>query len=127
MNEAAGAFRKALLLVPAMGTPSQAEVKTALAFTYYALGESHEALDIRNQTYGRINPFSLALLHALLGEQDKAFIAFSQVQEWGSFSVEQIRYFFPEALAPLRNDKRFRELVAEINQSWGLLADGSLP
>ena len=127
MPEAVTAFHNALEIIPARGTPSQTEVKTALAFTYYSLGDHQWGLDYKEQIFGRIDPFPLGMLQALFGEIDEAFQTFNRVQDWTSFSTEFIRYLFPEVLAPLRNDKRFPDLIAKVNKAWGLNEDGSFP
>jgi len=46
-----------------------------------------------------------------LGDREEAFAALSQVRDWGQFSTESLRYFFPRELGPLRDDPRFADLV----------------
>ncbi len=120
LKEAVSAFQKTLSIVPVRGTPGQAEVKTSLAFTFFALGEPEFGRELKNQIFGRIDPFPLAMLQVLYGEMDKAFETFSRVQNWSSFATEKIRYFFPEVLAPLRKDKRYKGLIMQLNEAWGL-------
>lgn len=127
LTEAVMAFQNVLEIIPARGTPSHSEVKTALAITYYGLGDRQWGLDYKEQIFGRIDPFPLGMLQALFGELDEAFQTFNRVQDWTSFSTEFIRYFFPEVLAPLRNDKRYPQLIAHVNRSWNLKEDGSMP
>ncbi|AHM58696.1 transcriptional regulator [Flammeovirgaceae bacterium 311] len=127
LKEALEIFEQALYLASAMGTPSQAEVKIGLAFTYSALDEWGKVQEIRNQTYGRIDPFSLAMLQALQGELSEAFETFSRVEDWSSFSTEQLRYFFPDALNSFRTEPHYQKLISQLNLAWGLQANGSLP
>ncbi len=125
-EEAVSAFEKALSIIPSRGTPTQNEVNMALAFTYHALGNKEWGLELKNEIYGRIDPFPLAMLQVLFGELDEAFTTFKRVQDWSSFSTEIIRYFFPKALSSLKKDKRFLHLIANVNEAVGLPADGKL-
>ena len=98
--EAAAALRQALALVPPRGTPvRQAETAT--------------------------DPFSAGLMHAALGEIDAAFDAFEQVRAWGSHATEHIRYFFPDVLGPVRDDRRYVQLLRDVDQSWGVALPAS--
>lgn len=119
-EEAAGAFERTLSIIPGRGTPSIAEVKTALAFTKHALGDKKTGLQLKDDIYGRIDPFPLALLQALYGETDKAFETFARVEDWSSFSTETIRYFFPDVLSTLRKDRRYEDLLHKVNRAWRL-------
>ena len=125
-EDAVAAFQRALEIIPARGTPNHTEIKTALAFTYYVLGDHQWGLDFKDQILGRIDPFPLGMLQALYGEIEEAFQSFNRVQDWSSFSTEFIRYLFPEVLTPLRKDKRFPDLIARINRAWGLKEDGRI-
>ena len=125
-SEAISAFQNALAIIPVRGTPNHTEIKTALAFSYYALGDRQWGLEFKEQIFGRIDPFPMGMLQALYGELDQAFESFSRVQDWTSFSTEFIRYFFPESLAALRDDNRFQELISHVNNSWGLTSDGKI-
>ncbi len=125
-EKAVRAFEKALEKIPARGTPNHSEVKTALAFTYHALGDHQWGVDFKEKLFGRIDPFPLGMLQALYGEIDEAFKTFERVKDWASFSTEFIRYLFPEALAPLRNDYRFPYLIGDLNKAWGLNEDGNI-
>lgn len=40
------------------------------------------------------------------------------VTDWGSFSEDFIRYFFPAVLGPLRADLRFDALIDAVERSW---------
>lgn len=125
-EEAVSAFEKTLTIIPSRGTPTRPEVNAALAFTYHALGNKEWGLELKNEIYGRIDPFPLAMIQTLFGQVDEAFNTFERVQDWSSFSTETIRYFFPEVFSSLRNDKRYQKLIAKVNEAWGLPADGKL-
>jgi len=76
--------------------------------------------------------FYRGLLHAALGDREAAFDAFRRVEGWSRSPLlgwpnVSLRYLYPGVLEPLREDPRYRELIQEINRSWGLDPDGSLP
>jgi hypothetical protein len=62
--------------------------------------------------------FPLGLIHAALGETDRAFSAFGGARRWESPATELIRYCFPDVLGPLRRDPRYEELLRELDRSW---------
>ncbi|NBC19363.1 MAG: hypothetical protein GVY18_18815 [Bacteroidetes bacterium] len=124
---AASSLRQALSLIPPQGTPTHAEVRAALALAHVVSGDDLRARELLDQIDGTDHPFSAGLVRAALGETDAAFDAFEQIHDWGSFETEHVRYFFPRALGPLRDDARYESLIQRVNQAWGLHADGSLP
>lgn len=69
-------------------------------------------------------PFWEAMVHAALGEERAAFEALREV-EWTTVLRWDLRVF--PAFDPLRDDPRYDELIREIDVSWGLNPDGSLP
>ena len=123
LKEAAAAFQKTLILIPARGTPTKTEVNTALAFTRHALGDYKWSLKLKDRVFRSIDPFSLGLLQTLNGERDEAFKTLSGVKDWTSFSTEIIRYFYPQVLSPLRKDSRYQELMHTVNSAWGFPED----
>lgn len=125
-EDAVSAFEKTLSIIPSRGTPTRSEVNVALAITYHTLGNKDWGRELINDIYGRIDPFPLAMLQALFGQVDEAFNTFGRVQDWSSFSTETIRYFFPEVLSSLREDRRYGKLIAKVNLAWGLPADGEI-
>jgi len=95
------------------------------AVTYVRMGDTTRAqalLDTLEQN-GE-SRYAQAEVHAMLGDPDAAF-ADLQAVEWAKFLAAELR--FGSALAPLRNDPRFQPLLREVNRTWGLKPDGSLP
>ncbi|WP_324721037.1 tetratricopeptide repeat protein [Salinimicrobium sp. HB62] len=119
-EEALFALKKTLPHALPLSTPSRAEVQTLMAFCYHALGNSEWGQNLKEEIHSRINPFPMAMLHALYDEKNAAFRSLENVQEWGSFSNEIIRYLFPKVFADLRKDERFTQLIGKINKAWGL-------
>lgn len=101
-------------------TPSRAEVQIVMAYSYQALGNEEYGRNLKEEIHSRINPFPAAMLQILHGDLDAAFESLDRVQTWGSFSAETLRYFFPEELKGLRNDKRYSKLIAKVDRSWRL-------
>ncbi|HVS03769.1 MAG TPA: protein kinase, partial [Thermoanaerobaculia bacterium] len=127
LAEASQALERSLALVPESGTPTRSEIHAALAVCLAAAGDEASARDQAGRVDAPASPFSAGLARASLGEIEQALLLFDQVAELHSPSVEELRYLFPEVLDPLRGEPRFRDLVARVNRSWGLQADGSLP
>lgn len=76
--------------------------------------------------------FAAGLVHAALGNRDRAFGAFAKVESWGgmptgAWPTLSMRYLYGDVLDPLRGDPRFGELQSEVNRNWGLEPDGSFP
>lgn len=111
--------------------PPAPRVTTAIA--QLASGDSVPARDLLSTLPESAEAlFYRGLLHAALGEQDAAFDAFRRIEGWARSPLlgwpnVSLRYLYPGMLGPLREDARYGELIREINRSWGLAPDGSLP
>lgn len=125
--DAVEALEEALSLARPGGSPSRAEVRAALAATLATAGDRSGARQHLAALERAADPFSLGLARAALGEEDAAFEAFRRVREWGSFETEHLRYFFPRALGPLRQDPRWEALIRDVDGQWGRDRDGGLP
>lgn len=125
--EAVAAFEEALSLTELRGTPSRSEVRAALAVSRAADGDEAGARELLGAISTADDPFSAGLVHAALGEVDRAFDAFDRLRDWGSFETEHARYFFPDILGSLRDDARYPKVLAAVNRSWGLEPDGRFP
>lgn len=68
--------------------------------------------------------YARAEVHAALGEVDAAFADLQKVK-WAKFLAAELRY--GSALASLRDDPRYKDLLRMVNRTWGLNPDGSLP
>jgi hypothetical protein len=67
---------------------------------------------------GAAHPFSRGCVLAALGDHDGAMDAFAHVRNWGSFSVDHYRYFFPTELGAIREDPRYARLGETIDLAW---------
>ena len=68
--------------------------------------------------------YARAEVHAALGQVDAAF-ADLQAVAWAKFLVAELRY--GPALDSLRDDPRYHQLIRQVNRTWGLNPDGTLP
>lgn len=80
------------------------------------------------------NPRNVALLHAVLGDEDRALEILDGLYPrdeipWDLDFTVFLRYdsYWPESLGPLREHPRYHALMRKINLHWGLNPDGSLP
>lgn len=123
--EARNALTHALSLGPPFENPSHAQLRAVLALTQAASGDPGEARRelsrIEEGGGAMADPFASGLVHAVLGERDEAFAAFGSVARWGPTETEQIRYFFPDVLGPLREDPRYERVLHDVDRSWGLV------
>ena len=121
-GEAESALAEAMRLVPPRGTPSHAEVRAVLALVQVAAGDRAAAREqlarIESESEGGEDGFPIGLIHAALGEMDRAFVEFGRVQRWESPATELIRYCFPEVLGSLRRDPRYEELLRDVDRGW---------
>lgn len=123
LSDAKAALNEALPLTPVRGTPTHAEIRAVLALAHAASGEHDRARHVLTGLADASAPCSEGLIHAALGDVDAALDAFDRVRDWSTFSTEFVRYFFPEALASLRDDPRFGRLLSELDRSWGMPAN----
>jgi TolB-like protein/Flp pilus assembly protein TadD len=128
-GEARAALTNALSLVPPEGrSPRRSQVWAVLGVVDVALGDREAASGLIGRLEASGDSFSAGLVHAALGDRDAAFLAFDRV-EWPAytFATEQLRYFYPELLGPLRRDARYPALVEEVDRSWGLVVEPENP
>jgi TolB-like protein/DNA-binding SARP family transcriptional activator/Flp pilus assembly protein TadD len=117
--EAESALEAAFRLVPPQGAPSHAEIHAVLAVIHLAADDRAAAHARLARIDGARHPFARGLVLAALADIDGAFTAFQRVRAWDSFSTEHFRYFFPDALAALRADPRYRRMRRELDVTWG--------
>ncbi len=91
-----------------------------LALARVATGDSASARELLGRLSEVGQPFSVGLVHAALGEEQAALLAFQEVGRWSSWPTIATRYLFPGVLGPLRRDPRYRQLLDEVDRSWGL-------
>ena len=95
-----------------------------LARALHAVGRGDEARRALEEIQGGSSPFFEGATLAVLGDVDGALDRFA-VAEWTPLHSFHLRY--DPALSRLRRDSRYPELLRDVNRSWGLAPDGSLP
>jgi tetratricopeptide (TPR) repeat protein len=92
----------------------------ARAFGRIALGDEAGARSRLALLQAAEAPFKVGLVYAALGEANAAFEALSSAAplEWDE--TLYLRYHRSSPLAGLREDPRFRELIRELDRSWGV-------
>ncbi len=121
-TEAKIAFDHTLKSVGEKGTPTNTEVRSCIALVYMQMGDQQKAVQILNKINKQSNFFCIGLINAALGKTEEAFRAFQNVEKWDQLSTTFMRYYFPNVLDPIRKDKRFEDLLREINKSWKTLS-----
>lgn len=121
---ARAALEGASAAVPFGGTPRHTEIQTleALCEPAEQRGSAVRArlAALESAPAPSRDAASIGLLRAALGDVDAAFDAFAAVRVWRDFAVENVRYFFPDILAPLRADPRYAALIRTIDSAWGM-------
>lgn len=105
--------------------------EATLALAHVASGDAAAAREMLAEFEKAGDAFAAGLAHAALGEQDRAFESFEEIERWGHWRgywpTLSVRHLYPDVLGPLREDPRFDSLRREVNRSWGLNPDGSIP
>lgn len=106
--------------------------RTTVALARLSAGDSSAAREqLASLAANQETGFYRGLLQAALGDEDAAFGAFRQIEDWSQsplygWPIVSLRYLYPNALGALRADPRHQELIRKINRQWGLEPDGSL-
>lgn len=102
-------------------------LRTLLVANEVALGDLPGARsELARMREDDLPPVPLGFAHAALGDVDAAFdVLLGEEVIWPPGTVIWLRYWFPEALRPIRADPRYPELVREIERKWKLEPDGT--
>ena len=120
-EEAEDVLETALSLTPPEGqAPTRSLLRAVLAASTAAAGRIDRARELSSLIDPVADPFSAGLAHAALAEEDDALEAFSRIQDWDQFSTIFLRYFFPDALGPLRDTPRYEQLLRRADRSWSV-------
>jgi len=65
--------------------------------------------------------FAAGLVYAALGEKERAFERFEQVDPWRDWAAIAIRSLYPQVLKEIRADSRYEELLLDVDRSWGIV------
>lgn len=99
-------------------TDSGAE--SLLALSFIASGNETAARDVLARFEKTGDAFSIALVYLALGDTNRAFTYFEQVERWNSWPTLAMRYFFPGMLGPLEMNTRYQEFFEKMNEEWNM-------
>lgn len=117
-NEKAGSVLKDLR-VPWAGVGPQA----TLALTEVAAGNRRQAEEYLAMFAKKKKHFASGLLWAALGDNEKAFEAFNQIERWEAWPCLALHHLYPESFYNIKQDIRFKNLLTDLDQSWGILRE----
>ena len=92
---------------------------TSRALDAVARGHEEEARESL-PTLADTSRFSAGLVHAAMGELDQAFEAIRAAGPLPWDETLYLRFYRPGPMASLRQDRRFPQLISELNRSWGM-------
>ncbi len=95
-----------------------------LAIAQHRSGDEAAAREILRELEAEDAPFVAGAVRTVMGDRDAALSHLSRV-DYDYVRTVFLRY--DPVFDPLRDHPRFRELLGEVNGSWGLEPDGSLP
>ena len=99
---------------------AQAGAEANYALALVATGDSTGARDQLAQIEETGDLFAAGLVYAALGEKERAFERFQQVNRWRDWSAMAIRFLYPQVLDEIRADNRYEELLRDVDRSWGI-------
>jgi TolB-like protein/protein involved in temperature-dependent protein secretion len=102
---------------------------TYLTTTDMAVGDTASARQrIRELQHNKAHPLILVYAYAALGNIDATIEEFEKIEEWGYVNTLTVRYsVFPDQMQRINEHPRYKELIRQVNQYWGLNPDGSIP
>lgn len=100
-----------------------------LAMIDVAAGDTSRARTrLDRMTDEQAPPLYRAWVHAALGERERAVAQLSHTIDRDEILIAVLfRYAFPEAMASVRDDPGYRQLLGRLNLNWGLEPDGRVP
>ena len=116
-----GEFSKAKLLLQNLSVDwAPSGTKATLALVELALDNTEAAHKIMEEIDPEHYLFSVALIHAALGELETANSIITSIQEWDYWSTLAYRYIFHDVLEPIRQSSHHDEILKRIHFSWGV-------
>jgi class 3 adenylate cyclase/tetratricopeptide (TPR) repeat protein len=91
-----------------------------LAIAHVAAGDSAGARAILAGIDTDTYPFAAGLIHAALGERERAFDDFRRVERMSAWPSLAIHHHYRAVWRPLQDDPRFEDLLGVAYRSWGM-------
>ncbi|TVP55781.1 MAG: hypothetical protein EA351_09965 [Gemmatimonadales bacterium] len=139
-DETSAAFYEAHAQL-ALGEPDEARkllegllVPWAGSGPLLALAMIHATSDSKPEArslFGRLaeagDTFGVGMVHATLGERERAFAALERVERWAYWPTLAMHFHYRDMLGDFCEDARFRAVLERVRRHWGLNPDGSFP
>ncbi len=100
---------------------AEAGAEAAYALALIAAGDPGSARDELARIEKTGDLFAAGLVYAALGETERAFEHFQQVDPWRDWAAIAIRSLYPQVLKEIRADSRYEELLLDVDRSWGIV------
>lgn len=95
----------------------------SLALTEVTAGNRQQAKVYLRKFEKENEHFASGLIWAALGDMEKAFSAFNNIERWEAWPCLSLHHLYPEPFYNLKQDTRFKELLEDLNRSWGLVTN----
>ncbi|HKK93799.1 MAG TPA: tetratricopeptide repeat protein [Longimicrobiales bacterium] len=101
-------------------SPTRAELLAFEAVTLAGTGRLEKVTPLLTDDDVAADTFCTGLIHAALGDAERALENFERVDPWGQLSTECLRYFYPEVLGSIRHAPGYPDLIGAMERSWGV-------
>ncbi|MDX1643979.1 MAG: hypothetical protein R3244_06420, partial [Thermoanaerobaculia bacterium] len=98
--------------------------QATLVLTHVRAGDEASARTVLEAMDPDFDAFAVGFAHLALGEIERAFERFSAARELTDWACLAIHHFYAETWAPVRDDPRYRELVARAYRAHRLEPPG---
>jgi len=90
-----------------------------LALCHIMIGETGKAKKIKKELEDKGDLFATGLIEASLGNKDRALNLFEQIDYWNDWETLSIHHLYPDILAPLKKDPRYKKIRNKVYKNRG--------
>jgi len=98
--------------------------EATLALSYIAVGDEASAKNILTDIGDAVDPFAAGLIHAGLGNRDRAFELFFDINKLGYWPCLAVHNLYREVWDQFQHDPRYHDLVHFALKSWNVNPKG---
>lgn len=115
-----GKFAEAKHILDGISTPWAGNgPETTLALCHIMTNDTDKAEKIQKELEEKGDIFSTGLIHAALGNADRALELFMQVEYWDDWETLAIHHLYTNILDSLKEDSKFKEIRNKVLKSRG--------